>query len=40
MIDAILAFAHNYPEAYVGICCIVGLALILIGGLSGGSGRR
>lgn len=40
MISTILAFIDNYPEAYVGICCIFGLALILIGGLSDGSGRR
>ena len=40
MISTILAFIDNYPEAYVGICCLAGVAVILIGGLADGSGRR
>lgn len=40
MIDRLMQFAAANPEAYVGIITLVGLAVILIGGLSGGSGRR
>lgn len=40
MIDNLMRFANENPELYVGIGALIGLALILIGGLSGGSGRR
>ena len=40
MISTILASIDNYPEACVGICCLVGMVVILIGGLSDGGRRR
>lgn len=30
----------KHPDLYVGIITFIGLLLILIGGMSGGSGRR
>jgi len=39
MIADLMQFAMAHPGLYVGGVTIVGLALILIGGLSGGSGR-
>jgi hypothetical protein len=39
MIDNLMRFATEHPELYAGIIAFVGVAVILIGGMSGG-GRR